>query len=364
MEKNKQYQTIKNWLVLVNLVLFLLVNIFILSSGLSLYLKAISFRFSSNYYLTLVIYLVLFGLILYLINLPLSFYEDFVLEHKFGLSTQKFSAWFDKEIKKIIVSSLLCVPLILVLYFFLKNFSNIWWVIVGGVWFLFSILLTKIVPIIILPIFYKYKPLDNQALKQRIINLADKCKIKIMDVSYIDAGKETKKANAAVIGLGKTRRIILWDTLTSTYTNEEIEMILAHEFGHHVLKHMPKLLMFNLFSIFGSLFLVNVLLSKLIGVFWLANIYDIAGLPLILLILFLFSLIIMPLQNWFSRCLEFQADIFALKLTMSKETFISMMQKLANQNLADPNPNRFIEIMLYDHPPIGKRVRLASEVKL
>lgn len=364
MDKNKQYQSIKNWLVLLNFIIFLAANLILLVTGYSLYLKAIAFRFSSNYYTTLVIYLGLFGVIFYLLNLPASFYEEFILEHKFGLSSQRFGSWLYKEMKKIIVSSAISLPLVLILYFFLKNFSGSWWIIVGVIWFLFSILFAKFVPVLIIPFFYKYKPLADQNLKERILNLAAKCKIKIIDVCYIDAKKETKKANAAVVGLGRTRRIILWDTLVNNYSYEEIEAILAHEFGHHTLKHMQKLLLFSLVSIFASLFLVNLAAIKLVKVFWLSGIYDIAGFPLICLILFLFSIIIMPLQNGFSRKLEVEADIFALKTTGDKNNFISMMQKLSSQNLADPSPSKFIEIMLYDHPPIGKRIKLAERIEL
>ena len=179
----------------------------------------------------------------------------------------------------------------------------------------------------------------------------------------MDMSKKTVKANAALAGLGKTRRIILGDTLLKEFTHDEIEAVLAHELGHHKKGHIMKLLVFGAAANFLGFYIVSLVFNSLSWHLNLRGIYDLAGFPFLLLIFFFFALIMMPVQNGLNRAFEREADRFALEITGNPDAFISMMGKLGDQNLADREPNRLIEIFLYAHPPIGKRLKAAEEFK-
>jgi STE24 endopeptidase len=172
--------------------------------------------------------------------------------------------------------------------------------------------------------------------------------------------KETKKANAALVGLGKTRRIIIGDTLLDNFTYDEIEVVLAHELGHHKKKHIWKFLVFGTFITFVGLYFADMVMKNYLRYFGFNDISDIGAFPLLCLLVLVFSILAMPLQNGFSRYLERRADMFALKTTGKPRAFISTMTKLAEQNLSDTTPNKLIEILMYNHPPIAKRIKMAE----
>jgi STE24 endopeptidase len=186
--------------------------------------------------------------------------------------------------------------------------------------------------------------------------------VKILDCYQIDFSKKTLKANAAFVGIGKTRRVILADTLKDKYTFDEIEVILAHEFAHYRLRHLLKLILLSSLVIIISFYLIFRTSSYALGLFGLSSLSDIASLPLIFLYFVLLGIIMQPLQNYVSRRLERNADIMALKITGLKEAFISMMEKLALQNLADRNPHPLIKFFFFNHPPIDERIAAAMAV--
>jgi STE24 endopeptidase len=362
-KKIKRYSSIKNRFYLANLAYGIIMLAVFLFSGLTFKLKELTFVYFNNFYFRLALYYTVFSLGFYLLSLPLDYYNSFVIEHKFKLSAHTNKSWFKDNIKKGIASFVLALLMIEVLYYFLKNFSAAWWIYAGIAFFFVSIVLSKILPVVILPLFYKQKPLDDERLKERLFKLADKAGKKIKNIYSINLSKETKKANAALVGSGKTRRILLADTLLNRYTNDEIEVIVAHELGHHKLKHMFKLLIAGGVISLISFYIIDVGLKKLIAFFGIDYIYDIAGLPLIILIFMFFSLIVSPLQNAYTRYLENQADTYALRKTGLFKAFISAMNKLTRQNMSDPAPSKFIEIMLYDHPPVSKRIKTARKMK-
>jgi len=359
-EKSKAYQSIKHRLFIISLTMDILGLVVLFFFGLSGFLKGFASEINHNYYGVVFFYFLFLSIAAYLINLPLSIYSGFILEHKFGLSRENLFAWFKKDIKKLFFSLLFSLILGLALYFFLRN-KAYWWIWFATFYFSFSVFLTFILPIVILPLFYKYKKINDEALKAKIMVLADKLKLKVSNIYSIDFSKESTKANAAVIGLGSTKRIVFTDTLLNNYSHEEIISVLAHEFGHAVKKHMLKILFFSFFLSFSALYLLNIGLSAVFSYYGIA-ISDVVGFPLFALGILILSVILMPIQNGYSRVLENEADLFALS-NCSKEAFISMMEKLSIQNLADKNPGKFIEFMLYDHPPISKRINLAKEFK-
>ena len=322
-------------------------------------LKKFSFVFFDNPYLAFTVYLAVFGLVYYVLDFPLHLYSSFFTERNFGLSSQKFFNWIKDDLKGTILSASITFIFLQVLYAFIRNFSTVWWVWMAIFWFGITILLAKVMPNVIIPLFFKYSPVKKD-LEDRITKLSRKCGMKLVGVYEIDFSKKTNKLNAAVVGMGSTRRVILADNLIKEFTEDEVAGVLAHEFGHHKLRHMGKHIVFGVLTIFLSCYTLYLASSVLAGLFGATGASDIKIFPSFLLILFLAGIVMLPIQNAFSRKLETEADIFALKVMKDKNIFISLMNKLAEKNLADPNPSKIIKFFFYSHPPISERIVLAE----
>ncbi|MFH1458176.1 MAG: M48 family metalloprotease [Candidatus Omnitrophota bacterium] len=308
-------------------------------------------------------YLLLLLLVYYLFDFPLNYYRSFVVEHKFCLSQQKLGDWFLDQIKAGLLSYILGLILVSAFYYILRHYQDIWWLVISFFWVVFSLVLARLVPVFIIPLFFKYKKLGDDNLRQRILGLADKMKIKILDCFEIDFSKKTLKANAAFVGWGATKRVILADTLKDKYSYDEVEVILAHEFAHYKLKHLLKLLLVNSSAILACFYFIFKTSDYALKLFGLSSLQDLAALPLVLIYLLLFGIVMQPFENYVSRRLERNADRMALEVTGLKDAFISMMEKLATQNLADRKPNLFIKSFFFDHPPMEERIAMARNLK-
>jgi len=309
------------------------------------------------------IYSLGFFLAFFFWQLPLSFFSGYALEHRYNLSTQQFPGWVWDEIKKGLLSGLFFLIIVTAVYFLIARFPQNWWALAAVFWLLLSLGIARIMPDFIIPLFFKYKKVENEDLRQTVFALFKKCGVAISDVYAIDLSAKTKKANAFVCGLGKSRRVVLGDTLLADFTVSEIETVVAHELGHYKNQDILKLTIVNTVMIFASFYLVDIALEKIAVYLGLAK-TDIAALPSFILVMIIFSLFTAPVLNGYSRLLETQADEFSLRVTGRREEFISMMHKLAGMNLAEYAPSRFDEIMFYDHPPVGKRIELAQNCKL
>ncbi len=359
----KKYHAIQNRLFFAGLLLNILFLAIFFSSGLSVNLRNQSINKFSGIFLANGFYASVFFIVFYILNFPFNFYEGFLLEHKFKLSNQGLLNWFKDDFKKLILDFILTLIAVEAVYFFLNKSQNLWWFWAALFWVFLTLILAKITPNLIIPLFYKYIPITDSQLKERIFSLFDKCGVKIKDATSINFSLKTKKANAFVCGLGKNKKVVLSDTLLNEFKPEEIENVLSHELGHYLNHDILKLIIVNsLFTFFGF-FMMDKIIKNLINSLGLSGIADIAFLPVFALCLILLGFIILPLQNGFSRYLERRADLFSLNLTKDKASFISMMEKLGKMNLADFSPGRFIEIWLYDHPPIAKRIKFAQDFK-
>jgi STE24 endopeptidase len=357
----KEYSRQKIKLAIYRLLLTFLFLIVVLLSGASLFLRSVIVDWTQNFYVQVGLYLVIVSLVYDLLFLGLDFYGSFFLEHKFLLSNQTILDWMKQGIKKYLLSITLCIVVGEMLYVFLRHFPNTWWLLVTAGWFLLTVVLGKITPVLIIPLFYKCNPLVNESLKQTLLDLCTTCGIGIKTVFEIKLSKETWKANAAVAGFGKSKRILLSDTLLSNYSDDEIEAVFAHELAHVCLHHIWKIIMFGAFISLISFYLAYVSFNKCLDVFGFKQVYDIAAFPLLALILLLIGLLFIPIQNVFLRHLEKKADMFALSSIRKKESFISMLKKLSEQNLSDPAPGKLVRILFYTHPPISERIGYASK---
>ncbi len=316
---------------------------------------------SNSYYLQVAFYYTGFFWLYLIINLPLEFYSGFLLERRYGLSQQGLGEWAKQQLKEIALIFGLSLFMVEVLYFILYNFPAYWWPIAGLTFILVSIVMARLFPVLILPIFYKSTPVEDESLKGLLLPMAREAGLDLKGIFRINLSKDTRKVNALLAGLGKTRRVIFSDTLLESFTPEEVQIVFAHEIGHHVYRHIPKLLFLSSLTIFVGLAIVDSLLRKILPMLNLKELYDPATFPVFLLIMGTFALVLLPLENAYSRYLERQCDMYAIDKTKNPQAFISTMEKLADKNLADKEPSNLIEYLFYDHPPISKRIKIARQ---
>jgi len=329
--------------------------------GWSAGLKSVLLNLTANEWLLVIAYAAVFGAIYYLITLPLSFYEGFVLPHRFEMSNQTLGDWVSDQVKSLLLGAVLGGLILEIIYAVLRAFPDTWWLWAAGIMLLFSVILANLAPVLLMPIFYKFTPLGDEyaELAERLVRLAERSGTHVRGVFKFDMSRRTKAANAALTGLGNTRRIILGDTLLTEFSSDEIETVLAHELGHHVHKDIPIGMAIESVMTLVGLYLASLGLNWGAAYFGFSGASDIAALPVFMLVIGVYGLVTMPLTNAFSRWRERRADQYALQTTGKNEAFASAMTRLANQNLADADPEPWVEWLLYSHPALSKRIEMA-----
>ena len=361
-KRAKEYERISRRLMVLGLAMTGLYAVVWLVFGWSLDLKSFLIGFTRNDWLLVAGYGAVFGGLLGLISLPLSYYEGYVLPHRFEISNQTLRGWVSDQIKGGLLSAVLGGLILEIIYAVLRASPGLWWLWAALILLVFNVILANLAPILLMPLFYKFVPLGEEYadLEQRLIQLAEKAGTHVRGVFKFDMSRRTKAANAALTGLGNTRRILLGDTLLDEFTNDEIETVLAHELGHHVHKDIPVGMAVDTIVTLVGLYLASLGLQWGVNVFGFSSPADIAALPVFMLVLGLFGLVTMPLGNAYSRWRERRADEYALAATHKPQAFASAMTRLANQNLADVDPEPWVEWLLYSHPALGKRIALAD----
>jgi STE24 endopeptidase len=271
-------------------------------------------------------------------------------------------AWLADLFKGLGLSLVLEAFVIELIYALLALQPQVWWLEVGLILLFFSVVMANLAPILIFPLFYKFTPLPEGELTQRLLALAQRAHTKVRGVFSMQMSNKTTAANAALMGLGNTRRIVIGDTMLDRYTPDEIEVVLAHELGHHVHHDIWKLIISQAVLTLGGLYIANLFLHWIVDTqhAYLA-LTDAATLPFFFLLTGVFGLIVMPIGNTYSRLIEHQADEYALQVTRNPAAFKSAMTRLANQNLAELEPSPIFEFLFHDHPSIGKRLKHADE---
>ncbi|MBU1864134.1 MAG: M48 family metallopeptidase [Candidatus Omnitrophica bacterium] len=358
--KAKEYSKIRIRLTIMNLVVSLVLLSIIAFSPLTFVFRNWAHRLSDNSFIIVFFYFLLFYLFSLIIDFPLDIYSSFFLEHKYKLSNQNFMAWIIDNGKKRLLTIVLGLIMIEGLYAIMRMSPAWWWVWCWAAFILFSLILSKIIPVFIVPLFYKYDEIKDQELKEKILNCVKNTKLKISNIFSLNLSKTTKKANAAFMGLGNTKRVVLSDTLISHFTPQEIEVVVAHEVGHFTLKHIWKHISFATVVYIIAFYCAYVWLSYIVKVFAFNGAADVATFPFICLLFALFGVVIMPLQNAYSRAMEREADAFALRTGGRGDAFVSTMKKLGEINLSDPSPHALIECIFYSHPSIAKRIAWAQ----
>jgi STE24 endopeptidase len=318
--------------------------------------------FTNNEWLLILIFAAVFGCISALLEFPLSYYSGYLLPHQFGQSNQTLRSWILDQLKGLLISIPLGLLLLELIYLALRLTGAWWWVWTAAGMLLFSVLLSNLAPILIMPLFNKFVPLgeEHADLADRLMKLAEKAHTQVRGVFKFDMSKRTNAANAALTGIGNTRRIVLGDTLINEFSTDEIESVLAHELGHQVHKDIPILIGFGTLTTLVGLFLASVVLNLAVKYFGFSGTADIAGLPALVIVLGAFGFLTQPLGNAVSRWRERKADEYALESTGKKAAFASAFVRLANQNLGELNPEKWVVFMFYDHPPLGERIEMAQ----
>lgn len=361
----KTYARIQRRMMIVDLVLGGLYAVSWLLFGWSAGLKAVLIGWSTNGWFLVAGFGLVFGGVYYFVFLPLSYFEGFVLPHRFELSTQTLKGWIVDQIKGVLLGALLGGLILEIIYAILRVSPDTWWMWAGGILLLFSVILANLAPVLIFPIFYKFVPLgeEHADLAERLMILAKRADTNVRGVYKFDMSRRTKAANAGLTGLGNSRRIILGDTLIDEFTLDEIETILAHELGHHVNRDIPIGIVIQSVLTLGGLYLASIGLLWGTSTFGFDGPADIAAFPIFLLVMGAYGLVTMPLGNAFSRWRERLADAYALRATGKGAAYASALTRLANQNLADADPEPWVEYLLHSHPALSKRIEMAKAGK-
>lgn len=357
----RQYARIGRRLWLVDTIFSVLYALAWLFLGWSNSIRAWLATITINDWGLVALYIIIFGGAYAVINLPLGCYRGFVLPHRFGQSNQSLKDWAVDQVKTLAIGALLGLILLELLYLALRLSGAAWWLWAAGGLLLFNVLLSNLAPVLIMPLFNKYIPLgdEHMELQDRLLQLAERANTKVQGVFKFDMSRRTKAANAALTGLGNTRRIILGDTLIDEFSVDEIETILAHELGHHIHKDIPLLIAYGTLSTTLSLFIASLALDSAVRFFSFTSASDIAAFPALMLILGAYGLLISPLDNAVSRWRENMADDYALSSTKKGEAFASAFTRLANQNLGEIDPEKWVVFVFYSHPPLGERIEKA-----
>ena len=359
-DKSSRYHRLRRRASVASTIVGVLLLLGLVVSGASAALRNVAASLAGgSFLLTLTCYVVILGLINEAISLPLAFYQGVTLERRYGLSTQTTARWWLDHLKAGLVALVFGLIAAALVSSLIRWDPDRWWILAAAAFTVILVVLVQLAPVVLLPIFYEFKPLDREALVKRLVSLAERAGARVMGVFEWRLSDKTKKANAALAGIGHTRRIIISDTLLAEHSDDEIEVILAHELAHHVHRDIWKGIVLETLLIALGLYLADRVLARFADSFGLTGKGDVAALPLLLLAAGAVSLALMPLANALSRAHERRADRYALEMTRNVPAFVSAMKRLGAQNLAEEHPSRLVQILFYTHPPLGARIDAA-----
>jgi STE24 endopeptidase len=343
-----------------------LILLALLVSGAGFYLREIA-SFSGGLApgfeeaLTVLAFAIALSILLQIAELPFAYYQGFRLEHRYGLSNQTLAHWIGDQLKGGALATILGALAASVMYAALRWSPDWWWLMSAAAFAVASVGLARVAPVLLLPIFYRFKPLDRPALVDRLVALAARARTEILGVFEWTLSAHTRKANAALAGMGRTRRILLSDTLLGNYSDDEIEVVLAHELSHHVHHDLWRAVALQMALLVGGFYVAHVALVRLAGPLALRGMDDPAGLPLLMIAGGVCSFVALPLANAVSRGHERRADRYALDMTAQPAAFISAMKRLSQQNLAEEHPSPLVRWLFYSHPPTSERIAFARQ---
>ncbi len=366
----RRYNRIRRWLTVGDTaigVVFLCVLLFAKTARGSRWTEVLRdwayFGARQNYLVAVFFFVGMLLLIEKVLGFALDYY-GFRLEHRYALSNQKLGSWIWDEVKGFLVGLVLGAIVVEIVYWTIRAFPYSWWLLAWLIFIVLAVFFAQIAPVVLFPLFYKFEPLENENLKERLVRLSERAGTRVRGVYEWKLSEKSKKANAALTGLGRTRRIIVADTLLEKYSPEEIEAVLAHELGHHVHRHIVKGIVVQVVITFFAFWAAAAVLEYAVDQrHMFDSLADFANLPLLALLTTVVSLLLMPLLNGYSRFNERQADRYCFRSIPDVTPFISSMEKLAEQNLAERKPSRWVEWFFHSHPAIWRRIRAAEKFR-
>lgn len=360
-DKAARYHRLKRRASIVGTAIGASLLILLIITGSSAALRSAVETFTGgSFTLTVVVYVASLALAGELIQLPLAFYQGVTLERRYGLSTESRAHWWLNHVKGTGLGLVFLVLAAVVVAWLLHLMPDNWWVAAAVTFALVLVALAQLAPVLLLPLFYDFKPLEKPELRDRLVALADRAGAKVLGVFEWKLGDRTRKANAALTGIGRTRRIIVSDTLLAEHTDDEIEVILAHELSHHVHHDIWTGIALETVLLVLGFYLSDRALSAVVGRVGITGKADPTALPILLLSGGIVSLALMPLANALSRVHERRADRYALEMTKNVPAFVTAMKRLGATNLAEERPSVLTQILFYSHPPIEARIRAAE----
>jgi STE24 endopeptidase len=344
------------------------VPLVILFTGLSARIRTLASRLAGGrWFPTIALFALLYGLLSFVIDLPLSYCTGFARPHAYGLSDQLPAKWWGDAFKGLGVGLVLSSLTLWIPYLLLKKSPKRWWLYTTIVAVPLVVLLQMITPVFIEPLFNKFGPMKDKALEQRILSLADRAGISGGKVYEVEKSVDTKTVNAYVNGVGETKRIVLWDTTLRKLKPEETLFVMGHEMGHFVLGHVRQLVVLISVLILVGLLAVhltaNGLIARYKGRLGFESLADVASLPLLSLIFGLAFFVLTPAVFAFTRHVEHQADVFGLEITKDNRNAATAFVKLQQENLAVPRPGPLYTLFRQSHPPLGERIDFANSYR-
>lgn len=355
----RRYEKEKRILGLASAGLSLLILVVFYLSGLSAWLANLRLR---SFILTFILYVAAFQFILAVLGLPLNFYSSYIHEHKWNFSNQTIRSWLWDEVKSFLVGLALVFIMLGLLLWVMASFPRVWWFAAGAAFALVSVVMATIFPVVVLPIFNKYTPIQDKELVDALEKTLSEGGLKSSGFFREDMSRQTKKENAFLAGLGKTRRVVLGDNLMDKMSVAEIESIIAHEVGHYKRRHIWKSLVVGILQSLVVFYILNWVMRLLFPQFLTTSRWNITLLPLFFIIFGLVSgFLFGPLGNALSRFFERQADRYALSSIDNKKAFMTALAGLADRNLSNAYPAWWVKLLFYSHPPIGERLSMAEK---
>lgn len=356
----KTYNRVKFSIGVVSALLSLILMLALVLSGLSRAIADWSLSISPHRTVALLLFAAVVSLMQSALTLPLGFLSGYAIEHRYGLSNQSLARWTREQVKGLLIVLPLAVLVVILLYACLTTYGPWWWLPVGAALTLLSVVIARIAPVIIFPLFYTFRPVGPGTLRDRILRLCSAAGLTVEGIYTFDLSKNTRKANAAFAGIGRSRRIILGDTLVKEFSEDEIETVFAHELGHYHHHHIRTGILVGTLSTFLGLAVTARLYEWSSALLGFPSLTDLGALPLLALWLSLFAAVTSPLGNMLSRRNERQADAYAVRMTGNPGAFVGALRKLASQNLTDPDPHPIIEFLFHSHPSITRRITLVE----
>ena len=359
-KKARRYEREKRLLGMVNLIFILLFLLFFYFSGVSYSLANLDI--GDSIIGTFFVYMLVFYVALSILGFPMAYISGYKHEHHWGFSNHTVKSWFWEHIKSFFLGLILFLLLSGLLLWIMAYTPGWWWLMAAAAMAFVSVVFAALFPVIVAPIFNKYTPIRNEKLTEALEKILARGGLKSSGIYMEDMSRQTKKENAFLAGLGKTRRVVLGDNLLENMTIPEIESIIAHEVGHYKHRHIWKNIGLGTLQQLLVFFVVHRVLKGVFPSFLSSTQDNLSLFPLFVILLGGISgFLISPLSNFLSRCFEREADRFALANIIHKRSFMTALAGLANRNLSNAYPEWWVKFLYYSHPPVAERLKMAEK---